>query len=45
MTLADLQKVSSNGTKLIDYVSDDDCDCLISWHIILWMQANNIGRA
>jgi len=35
MTLADLQKVSSNGTKLIDYVSDDDCDCLISWHIIL----------
>ena len=32
MTLVYLQKVKSNRTKLIDFVSDDDCNCSISWH-------------
>jgi len=32
MTLVDIQKVKSNRTKLIGFISDDDCDCLSSWH-------------
>ena len=30
--LAELRQVFSNRTELIDYISDDDCDCSISWH-------------
>jgi len=32
MTLVDIQQVLSNRTKLIDFISDDDFDCSISWH-------------
>jgi len=32
MTLVYLQEVKSNRTKLIDFISDDDCDCSSSWH-------------
>ena len=32
MTLVDLQQVKSNQNKLIDYISDDDSDCSISWY-------------
>ena len=32
MTLVDIQEVKSNRTKLIDFISDDGCDCSISWH-------------
>ena len=44
-----LQQVKSNITKLIDFISDNVCDCSISWHysvivrfhyIILWMHSN-----
>ena len=31
MTLVDLQQVKSNETKLIDFISDDGCDCSSSW--------------
>jgi len=27
-----LQQVKSNITKFIEFVSDGDCDCSISWH-------------
>jgi len=45
MKLVDIQQVKSNRTKLIDFISDADCDCSISWvhGFILWMQPNNIG--
>ena len=32
MILVYLQQVKSNPTKLIDFISDDDCNCSISWH-------------
>ena len=32
MVLVYLQQVKSNPTKLIDFISDDDCNCSISWH-------------
>ena len=32
MTLVDIKQVKSNRTKLIDFISDEDCDCSISWH-------------
>mgnify|MGYP000389203026 FL=1 len=32
MTLVDLQQVKTNRTKLIDFISDDGCDCSSSWH-------------
>jgi len=32
VTLVDLQQVKSNRTKLIDFISDDGCDCSSSWH-------------
>ena len=32
MTLVYLQQVKSNQTNLIVYISDDYCDCSISWH-------------
>ena len=32
MTLVDQQQVKSNETKLIDFISDDGCDCSSSWH-------------
>jgi len=32
MTLVYLQQVKSIRTKLIDFISDDDCSCSISWH-------------
>ena len=32
MTLVDIQQVQSNQTKLIDFISDDGCDCSSSWH-------------
>ena len=44
MTLADLQQVLSNRTKLIDYISDDDCDCSISWHYSVNAYEQHIGR-
>ena len=35
MALVYLQQVKSNQTKLIDFISDDDCDCSSSWHYSL----------
>jgi len=32
MTLVDIKQVKSNRTKLIAFISDEDCDCSISWH-------------
>jgi len=32
MTLVYLQEVKSNRTIVIYFISDDDCDCSISWH-------------
>ena len=32
MKLLDIQQVKSNRTKLIDFMSDDGCDCSSSWH-------------
>ena len=32
MALVDIQQVQSNQTKLIDFISDDDCDCSSPWH-------------
>ena len=32
MILVYLQQVKSNPTKLIDFISDDYCNCSISWH-------------
>ena len=31
MTLVNIQQVKSSRTKLVDFISDDDCDCSIDF--------------
>ena len=46
MTLVNLQQIKSNRTKLIDFISDDDCTVIVRFdNIILGMQPNNIGSS
>ena len=44
MTLVDLQQVKSNETKLIDFISDDGCDCSSSWHYSVNAAVQHRGR-
>jgi len=42
MIEVDLQKVSSNRIKLVDFISDDDF--VLVHDIIMWVQPNKKGR-